>query len=74
MDILFELFRLHPGQGILWPPFMHILLKRLLDSNLISVQEPTGFISTGGLRMTPDTIFITSNGSQFVYDLGLHEF
>lgn len=71
MDILFELFK--SGQGLMWPPFMLILLKRILDSGFIEIHRPKGTISIGGMRTNPDTIALTQKGRDFLNDLGLHE-
>jgi len=74
MDILFELYRQKAGVGILWPPFMHILLRRLLDSQFIGVQSPSGQeVVISGMRTNPDTIFITDKGRAFIEELGLRE-
>jgi hypothetical protein len=73
MDILFELYSKNRGVGLLWPPFMHILLKRLLDSQFIGIQSPSGQVIIGGMRTNPDTIFITDKGRSFIEELGLRE-
>lgn len=73
MDILFELNRIPAEQGMMWPPFMHILLKRLIDSNFLQVIQPSGFVSIGGMRSNPDTLVITPQGRTFLNELGLHE-
>jgi hypothetical protein len=73
MDVLFELYGLKRGVGLLWPPFMHILLKRLLDSKFIDIQSPSNDVIIGGMRTNPDTIFITDWGRKFVQELGLRE-
>jgi hypothetical protein len=39
MDVLFELNRLPPDGGIPWVGFNLILIKRLLESGFIGVQE-----------------------------------
>jgi hypothetical protein len=73
LDILFELYRLGPGQGIQWPPFNHILLKRILESGFIQVIQPSGNVLIGGMRANPDHLVLTNKGREFVSELGLHE-
>jgi hypothetical protein len=74
MDILFELNKIPNGQGLFWPPFLHILLKRLIDSQYIQIIQPTNvFASTGGMRINPDTIVLAPPGRSFLHELGLHE-
>jgi len=70
---LFEAYRLPPGQGVQWPSFMHILLKRLYDSGYIESHEPTFRVTVGNLRATTDIVAITSKGRAFVEEFGLHE-
>lgn len=73
MDILFELNKIPSGQGIMWPPFMHILLKRLIDSNYIQIIEQSGGVFIGGMKTNPDHLIITPSGRTFLSELGLHE-
>jgi hypothetical protein len=73
MDILFELYRLPAGRGVMWPPFMLILLKRTLDSGFIAVHQPNGQVIIGGMRTNPDTIVLTDKGRSFIDELGIHE-
>ena len=54
MDVLFELYGLPEGQGIQWPPFNHILLKRILESGFIQIHEPESVVHIGGMRTNPD--------------------
>lgn len=74
MDVLFELFRMPPTEGIPWVGFNLILLKRLLDSGFLDVHELGGVSTTiHGFKTSPDLILITENGRAFVQDLVLHE-
>jgi hypothetical protein len=52
---------------------MQILLKRLLDSQFIAIQSPSGQVIIGGMRTNPDSIFITDKGRAFIEELGLRE-
>ena len=77
MDVLFALNELPPNEGMPWVGFNLILLKRLLDSGFIEVHELTtgDLIGTliGDIKTTPDLIYITPRGRQFIADLGLKE-
>jgi HNH endonuclease len=73
MDVLTELYRATSEDGIPWLGFNLILLKRLLDSDFISVQELSSYSSIGDIRTTPDLIFITAKGRAFIDELGVHE-
>ncbi len=73
IDILFELFRLPQDQGIMWPPFMMILLKRSLDSGFLNVIQQEGGVFLGGMKSNPDIITLTPKGRKFIEDMGLHE-
>jgi hypothetical protein len=74
MDILFELWMTQPdNSGIMWPPFAHILLKRIIEAKLIRVVQPANSIKMMGLRSTPDYLFLTEKGKQFIDELGVFE-
>ena len=73
MDVLFELNKLPPGHGMPWVGYMLIMLKRLLDSGFIGVQEMGASISIGPIKTTPDLIGITQKGRAFVAELSDHE-
>ncbi|MGA9215748.1 MAG: HNH endonuclease signature motif containing protein [Methylocella sp.] len=72
VDVLFELSSL--SAAMQWPPFMLILLKRLLDASYIAVhRQEGGGVFIGGMRSNPDLITITPKGRSFIAELGLHE-
>jgi hypothetical protein len=73
MDILFELFQPPKGRSIMWPPFMVILLKRILESGFVSVVKQSGGVFIGGMKTDPDPIVLTEKGRSFIEELGLHE-
>lgn len=73
MDILFEIANLPAGQGIHWPAFNKILLKRIIESGLIVVQEQQSGVFLGGMRASPDIVGITPKGRAFISDLGISE-
>ena len=73
IDVLFELFQMPPGNGMPWVTFNLILLKRILDSGFIGIREVAAGMTIGSIKTTPDLIFITEKGREFVQDLGMHE-
>lgn len=73
MDILFDLYQRPDGEGIQWPPFNHILLKRIIEAGLIEIREPSAGVSLGGMRASPDGLFLTHKGRAFLDEIGAHE-
>lgn len=72
VDILFELVHLPSNQGIQFPPFLAMLIKRLLDARyVILAKNPNGFASSMGMQLSPDILIITEQGRQFVQSLNL---
>ena len=74
MDILFELAGAPSNAAIQWPPANNILLKRSLESGLLGIaKNPNGSASMLGMQVSPDNLFITPKGRDYVADLGVHE-
>jgi hypothetical protein len=73
LDVLFELNRYPPQQGMPWMGHSLIMLKRLLDSGFIYVQDIPAGMNFGPVKMTPDLVGITSKGRAFVQGLADHE-
>jgi hypothetical protein len=73
IDVLFDLFRIPPGQGIQWPVAMLILLKRILDSGFLHIHTAHGSISSFGMDLTPRILTLTDKGRSYITELGLHE-
>ena len=71
MDTLFELYRLPIGRGIAFPVYLCLLIKRLLDSQLVAIHAVGAGIVTGGLKATPDLLVITEQGRRFIESFGL---
>lgn len=72
IDILFELKKIQPT-GVMWPPFGHILIKRILESHLVCVVSPTDSVSLLGMRASPDHLYLTAKGYQFLADINFSE-
>jgi len=72
VDVLFELYKLPQGHGLQWPPYLMLLLKRLIDSGYIFRQESgPGGVFICGMKSNPDLLGITDKGRDFVDSLGL---
>jgi hypothetical protein len=70
--VLFDLYRLPHGQAILWPTFMLILLRRVIEAELVNVIDRSAFtVMTGGIRLNPDHLVLTDKGRQFLDELGV---
>jgi hypothetical protein len=70
MDVLFELKDLSEGVGIHWPPFMMLLLKRILDSGYLLVRESQAPVVLAGMPAAPLSLYLSPEGKAFLADLG----
>lgn len=69
VDILFESYR-NRGKSLLWPPFNRLLIKRIIECNMIICHENPHMQSyTGGMRTNPDYITITDIGINYIDSL-----
>lgn len=66
-----ELHGLSAGSKLPLPEGLRLLVKRLLDAGYISWLETKHAPYSGGFKMAPDKVEITSSGRQFVDSLGL---
>ncbi len=75
VDMLFECYNLKKkGKRALWPPYLMLLIKRLLDADFLErTRTASGRIRIGGLESTPDLLVITTKGQQFIDDLGIDQ-
>lgn len=72
VDMLFECYRLTDGEGIMWPQYLMLLVKRLLDSGYISrIESKSNSLFISGMKANPDFLIITETGRQYVNDLGI---
>jgi hypothetical protein len=72
MDIMFELNKLLPNQHILFPVYLALMIKRLLDAKYVLLQkDPNIHASSGGLQLNPDYLSITKKGIDFLTSLNL---
>lgn len=70
IDLLFQLRKAPEGSGVEWPPFMLMLLKRLVDADYISIHRSNDFTAVGGLNLTPVILTLSPQGAEFLAILG----
>ncbi|MEH2476182.1 hypothetical protein V1281_002648 [Nitrobacteraceae bacterium AZCC 2161] len=72
MDLLFDLGK--GGGAISWPSFNMVLLRRIVESGLVHVQQLPG-VSTAvfGLPMKAMILSLTDVGRSFIQSLGVKE-
>lgn len=73
MDLLFELNSLPPDSGYPWPPFMRLLIKRVIDAEYVQVVTRAGGVYINKMKTDPDFLSLTPKGKAFLDELGLHE-
>jgi hypothetical protein len=74
VDMFFECYKVPRGEGVLWPPYLMLLIKRLLDSAYVQrVENQHHSVSIGGMRVHPDIIMITDKGREFIDSLGIQQ-
>lgn len=74
LDLLFEAYKCAPDKPTLWPSFMSILLGRILEAGYIQCLEQKGSTTVSGLNISPDHIYITPKGRDFIENIGMREF
>jgi hypothetical protein len=84
IDVLFDLRKLEPGKDIRWPRVMLIFIRRIIESEFVTIQEPPFEIDgtnetspiqvdINGFRLDPVAITLSEKGMQFIGNLGLHK-
>ena len=73
LDVLFEANACQSGQSIPWPPFMRLLIKRILDAGFVKLPQSNGFLFIDGIRADFEQLFITDAGRKFIQDISSRE-
>ena len=73
LDVLFCAYARQPDQPMDWPPFMRILINRILDAKYVKVVPQEGGVFIHGMRMDPEHLYITDEGRKFIKNIGLRE-
>lgn len=72
VDVLTEACKLPPGLAMSYPRGMELLVKRLIESSLVMLQEnPSGSASMFGIRVDPLLLGATPIGRNYYESLGL---
>jgi len=73
VDVLFQLYNAPPKHGLQFPPFMKLLLKRLIEAGYIHWKPPEkGKANFYGMEIAPAFLRIAAKGRDYVDSLGLH--
>ena len=73
-DVLFEAYNSESGQPILWPSFMLMLIKRILDAGYVECHSQGDHVTVSGLPISPDHLYITGKGRDFIENVSMREF
>lgn len=73
LDVLFQAYKCDPKQPTLWPSFMRILLGRILDAGYVECYQRGRGTTVSGLNISPDHIYITPAGREFIENIGVKE-
>jgi HNH endonuclease len=71
IDVLFELHPLPLGHAVWWPPYLYLLVKRLLDAGYVELQSSDYNVQIGAMQLKLDYLLITDAGRSYVDNLGL---
>lgn len=73
MDILFQMDRLPLGQGLQWPSFNMLLLRRIIDAGYVQIHQTAGAVFVMGMKSSPDLLTITDKGKEFLREIASDE-
>lgn len=71
IDILFELNKLPAESTIHFPPYLILLIKRIIEANYVDWIKTPSAVEIGGMKANPDYLRITEKGRKFIELLGL---
>ena len=72
VDVLFELYNAPANKGILFPSYLMLLIKRMLDSGYVEgLEDKSPTYNALDKYAIPDVLRITDKGREFVDSLGL---
>ena len=69
IDILFELSKIPEDKAMQFPPFLTLLIKRILESGYAQLIRTPAGVMIGGMKSNPDYLKITEEGKEFVESL-----
>lgn len=71
VDVLFEAVKLPKDQGLFYPAFCQLFVKRLLDAGYVQLQRSGYNMNMSGVEMGPSLLLATDNGRSFVESIGI---
>lgn len=71
VDVLFELYHLPENKVLLWPEYMYLLIKRLLDADYVEFRENPNRAVVGPIKLQPDFLVITGKGREYIDSLSV---
>lgn len=66
LDLLFELSQMKEGEELKFPPFMRLMVKRILEVGYIRYVESQQSYKIGGMQFAPARLSITGRGAEFM--------
>lgn len=74
VDMLFEAAKQEKGQGLLYPAFCDLFVKRLLDAEYVQLKTSKYHANISGLELGPRILLATEKGRTFVDSMAVeHE-
>ena len=73
IDVLFEANKIPIGQAIQWPPFMNILIRRIVESGFVNLSQSGGGVFAGGMQINPLNLTITQEGRDYIQRIDKEE-
>jgi len=69
IDVLFELNKIPKDKAMQFPPYLILLVKRIIESGYIELIKTPAGVMIGGMKSNPDYLKITEEGREFVKSL-----
>lgn len=73
IDVLFKANRIPRGQVIQWPPFMNILIQRIVEAGFVTLSQGGRGVSAGGMQINPLDLTITQEGRDYIQRIDKEE-
>ena len=71
IDVLFELNKFPPGKTMQFPPYLILLVKRIIEAKYVKWTETPVGVTIGGMKSNPDYLQISDEGKHFLTRLSL---
>ena len=70
VDFLFQLYCGPANSGLPLPPYLKIMIIRLLDAGYVTWHEVQSGMMIGNIKTTPDMVAISQTGREYIDSLG----